>query len=269
VSNRATTYVYDFSPYKGAGFALHVAVADSVNDEHDDRFWMCPAKLAAKARVARETASRWLWQAVEDGFLEVVDDRRAGHNESSEFRFLAPDAERVYDPKLPLGRVISDHTPRDLRSHPRDLSSHPPVISDHLSPSTHPKKNPRTPLGAEAAPAKRRTRIPDDFELDLPMATAASKVGLHHSRHEFEFAQFRDHHAAKGSLMADWPAAWRTWARNAVKFSAGPARRGTPADPAMPRHGTDEWLAYMQAAAAERQHGGRTIVNATLFEENT
>jgi len=26
--------------------------------------------------------------------------------------------------------------------------------------------------------------------------------------------RFRDYHTSKGSLMADWPAAWRTWWRN-------------------------------------------------------
>ncbi len=31
--------------------------------------------------------------------------------------------------------------------------------------------------------------------------------------------QFRDHHKAKGSRMADWTAAWRTWVRNATRFN--------------------------------------------------
>jgi hypothetical protein len=31
--------------------------------------------------------------------------------------------------------------------------------------------------------------------------------------------QFRDHHLKLGSLMADWPAAWRTWYRNAPKMT--------------------------------------------------
>jgi hypothetical protein len=38
-----------------------------------------------------------------------------------------------------------------------------------------------------------------------------------------ESAQFRDHHLARGSVMADWNAAWRTWCANALKFQrAGP-----------------------------------------------
>ncbi|WP_051657161.1 hypothetical protein [Acidiphilium angustum] len=31
--------------------------------------------------------------------------------------------------------------------------------------------------------------------------------------------QFRNYHAAKGSLMADWSAAWRTWVGNEVRFA--------------------------------------------------
>lgn len=44
---------------------------------------------------------------------------------------------------------------------------------------------------------------------------------------DLETAQFRDHHQAKGSTMSDWPAAWRTWMRNAQKWQTPnvPARR--------------------------------------------
>lgn len=36
---------------------------------------------------------------------------------------------------------------------------------------------------------------------------------------DFEAEQFRDHHAAKGSRLSDWNAAFRTWLRNARKFA--------------------------------------------------
>ena len=29
-----------------------------------------------------------------------------------------------------------------------------------------------------------------------------------------------DYHQSKGSVMADWQAAWRTWVGNAIRFSA-------------------------------------------------
>jgi uncharacterized protein YdaU (DUF1376 family) len=45
-----------------------------------------------------------------------------------------------------------------------------------------------------------------------------------------EWPRFRDHHIAKGSVMADWSAAWRTWLRNAKEFARSnqrPAQRET------------------------------------------
>jgi hypothetical protein len=36
------------------------------------------------------------------------------------------------------------------------------------------------------------------------------------------FIEFRDYHVGKGSLMADWSAAWRTWVRNQIKFKGKP-----------------------------------------------
>ena len=41
-----------------------------------------------------------------------------------------------------------------------------------------------------------------------------------------EFEAFSDFHRAKGSTFLDWPAALRTWLRNAVKF-----RRDHPSAP--------------------------------------
>lgn len=57
--------------------------------------------------------------------------------------------------------------------------------------------------------------IPDDWtprEQELAMAKAG---GLDAER---EAAQFRDHHAAKGTRFKDWHAGFRTWLRNAAKW---------------------------------------------------
>lgn len=63
--------------------------------------------------------------------------------------------------------------------------------------------------------AKRRCRIPDGFSPSEEGRQKAVQAGLDS---DAELAKFRDHHAAKGSLMADWDAAWRTWIGNAVQF---------------------------------------------------
>lgn len=83
----------------------------------------------------------------------------------------------------------------------------------------------------EASPRSRATRIaagwwPDEAGmkyaagLSLPMQATVEK--------------FRDYHAAKGSTMVNWDAAWRTWCRNEIEFAK---RRGGPA-PGKPRHKT-------------------------------
>lgn len=36
-----------------------------------------------------------------------------------------------------------------------------------------------------------------------------------------EIAKFRDHYEGHGKSMASWPAAWRTWTRNAIKYNNG------------------------------------------------
>ena len=41
---------------------------------------------------------------------------------------------------------------------------------------------------------------------------------------EAELAKFADHHAAKGSVFADWHAAWRNWMRNAKEWARPAAR---------------------------------------------
>lgn len=75
----------------------------------------------------------------------------------------------------------------------------------------------------QAAP-QRRTRVSADFHPDPALQSWAAEhfPGVDLS---LETRQFIDHHQAKGSLMLDWRAAWRTWITNAAKWSK-PARQG-------------------------------------------
>lgn len=80
--------------------------------------------------------------------------------------------------------------------------------------------NPSSPIEAIAskkppAPKKFRTQFPDGFYPDETGIRLAeeSKVSV-----AIELQAFANHHKAKGSLMADWQAAWRTWVGNSVKF---------------------------------------------------
>jgi hypothetical protein len=68
-----------------------------------------------------------------------------------------------------------------------------------------------------AKQAKRRSQIPDDFYPNDDNLFAFNKTQLNLGH---EIGKFMDYHQAKGSVMADWQAAWRTWVGNAIKFSA-------------------------------------------------
>ena len=68
----------DGSSATGAVFLVELMIADSVNDQHGNVFWMSNVNLARKARVSRETANRCVaalehWQCCEADPLHVVE----------------------------------------------------------------------------------------------------------------------------------------------------------------------------------------------------
>lgn len=94
-------------------------------------------------------------------------------------------------------------------------------------------------IGAEKKSRRKPARpMPDIFPMSEAQKAYAEKAG-----YKFEvgpsfaynkvrpgpaqdmFAAFKNHHAAKGSLFADWDAAWRTWVDNQVKWDT---QRGKP-----------------------------------------
>lgn len=81
------------------------------------------------------------------------------------------------------------------------------------------------------AKQKKRTPFPDDFYPNESGIEAANKAGMDIA---LELESFGNHHRAKGNLMADWQAAWRTWVSNYVKFGksarAGPSNYGQQRD---------------------------------------
>lgn len=80
------------------------------------------------------------------------------------------------------------------------------------------------PPPAEPKPKreKPRSKLPGDFKPSTSGMQLAEQSGLAVDR---EIGKFIDHHTARGSLMADWQAAWRTWVGHAVEYG-----RAKPAD---------------------------------------
>ena len=82
---------------------------------------------------------------------------------------------------------------------------------------------PIAPSPARAPPkrAKARTPITDDALPERIDDAEGEKVGMTGNIFFIEWANFRNHHLAKGTLSADWRASWRTWCGNFQKFKHG------------------------------------------------
>jgi len=93
------------------------------------------------------------------------------------------------------------------------------------TPSPLPNKKEKEEKVLDRADArKRRVSMPFNFP-DEELKSAAVNFWQVHARPDIaaevdiQADQFRDHHAKTGAIMADWPAAWRTWYRNALKYN--------------------------------------------------
>lgn len=73
MSAEATGFVFRHSPFKGVVFQVHLAIADSVNDQNGNEWYASTATLAAKARCTRQTASEALKALEHAGFLQAID----------------------------------------------------------------------------------------------------------------------------------------------------------------------------------------------------
>ncbi len=128
MSADATGLVWKWSPYQGAPFIVHLAVADVVNDAHGNEFWMSVPALAKKARVGRSTAFDALKHMIEDGFLARLE---SGQDEGkpSRYCFLVDNFPHpVQRTDAPV--QVADGTPSRGRTHNRKeitKDSAPPV----------------------------------------------------------------------------------------------------------------------------------------------
>ena len=84
------SWVFKHSPYSGERLIVHLAIADVVNDVHEQQIWMLRNELATKARCSVPTITRTLADMTERGLLEVISIGR-GRGVPSVYRFLMPE----------------------------------------------------------------------------------------------------------------------------------------------------------------------------------
>lgn len=93
------------------------------------------------------------------------------------------------------------------------LRAHAPAVIPDVSREIRPKPK----------RAKARVPIPDDWKTGEPEIAHARSLGFTDPMIASMAEAFSNHHRAKGSLMADWLSAWRTWCANEIKFQGSPA----------------------------------------------
>ena len=123
----------DGSPSSGSLFLIELMIADSVNEQNGNVFWMSNDNLAKKARVSRETANRCVNHLEAAGVL-----RRVGYHESGAVRWQwigHPEGvtrDHTCDERS-QGGVTRNHKGCDERSHkPKGTQIEPkPAAADH------------------------------------------------------------------------------------------------------------------------------------------
>ena len=118
--------------------------------------------------------------------------------------------------KIVCGKEIEGGVGGERGNQPTPTPPCQPVAQEHQPP-------PHTPKKTQAD--KRKTKLPQDFCLAETLVAYAKQHGINGDSVREVFDHFCDHHRAKGSLMLDWTAAWRTWVRNEARFRARYQRR--------------------------------------------
>lgn len=191
MSLEALIWVFKNSPYPaGATFCVQLAIADWANDQHDNELFAPVKDIAEKAHVSQATCHRAISRLVEDRYLKVLD---SGGGRGKPRRYHV-NTKGSQDERVPAQK--GSHLDAER------VSSEESVLL-------------LTQENTSLVRASRRTSAPEDFKITSQMWQwlEDNKLGLSVPVVERETAQFLDHHRAKGSLMVNWEAAWRTWMR--------------------------------------------------------
>jgi len=116
MSLRALSHTIDYSSNTGATFIVELMVADSVNDQNSNLFWMSTGNLAKKARVARLTANRALLELERQGILQRIG---VGPSGSIKYRWHPVTTNITCDEKYQLGDTTSISTCDDKYHKPQ------------------------------------------------------------------------------------------------------------------------------------------------------
>ena len=132
----ASGWVYRCSPYKGIAFAIHLALADSANDQFNYELWARQEWIAEKARTTRPTVNTTLATMVEDGLLEILEES-TGRRGPNRYRVVMDQREPVWTPNSSVG----SHDTQVSAPVTSSVGSHDTQVSALMT--QNPKGNPK------------------------------------------------------------------------------------------------------------------------------
>ena len=120
MSADATGHAFRHAPFNGSTLIVLLAIADTVNDQNDNDFWMGFGRLATKCRMHRNTVRMAVLELVETGWLDCIRLSEGGY--PSRYRFLFDDTrEVIYEARKPRSARVTDASlPTTDSRHPRE-----------------------------------------------------------------------------------------------------------------------------------------------------
>lgn len=221
MSAQATAWVLKNSRSKATTRCVMIAIANNV--AADGEGWCYVDQICADANCHEDTYHEAVKWAVAEGELERDvreggPKRMSGRYRPNLFRFPLMKQE-VGDSPTSEDQEVGDRPPGHL--HPTVGGESPPTEVGDRPTTLHPLGTVRKTHVAAQPPnhPKRGCRLPDGWTPDATLTAWADEKhpGLDL---DLETAQFADHHRARGSTMKDWRSAWRTWIRNAHRWSS-------------------------------------------------
>lgn len=204
MSADATAWVFRHSPATGAALTVHLAIADSVNDQHGYELWMRVPTLAEKARVHPGSVRRAIADLIAAGLLEELHDGRTTEDagsatEARRFRFLMPsDVVPVWDP---APRKVREPRAHGAGTRAGDASTRAHGAGD-LEPKVKPNEN--EPIPPNPPPASQGSLLP----------TSPPPAAREHRGHDLSFEAFWSAFPRKAG-KADARKAWARAIRRA------------------------------------------------------
>lgn len=232
----------------GIGKVVLMRMADFSADDGSSVFASVP-RIAADCCIGERTAQRAIQALLKTGMLILVAVEDPARRRGREYRLNLPEPVSERHPRqsdtpvtsTPKGCQSDTAPPSERHPYPRQSDTLNGYMNSHDNGhmNGHGENTPEnvTPaaLDKTAKPAKpvsskrQKVTFPNNWSLGPSEAEDAARIletvpGLSIQPNR-EWDQFRDHHLKQGSIFSDWPAAWRTWMRNAVKYAERDASR--------------------------------------------